>query len=80
MTITLKIGLFIGTCILYVLAARLMRGLIPTWPEGGQLVAISLAALIAGIWVNQLGFERKRWYITWGVLMPVALAVAWMWP
>jgi hypothetical protein len=37
MTITLKIGLFVGTCILYVLTARLMRSLLPTWPEGGRL-------------------------------------------
>ena len=81
MTITLKIGLFIGTCILYVLTVRLMRSLLPTWPDGAGLLGVGLGALITTLWIEYLlGIPRKRWIITWSTVVPVGLVLAWFFP
>lgn len=79
MTIALKIG-FIATCIVSILAGRLMRDLMPTWPEGGSVIAMGLWALVTTLWVEHwLGITRKRWLITWGTVTPVVLVMAWVW-
>ena len=51
----------------------------PTWPEGGGLIALGLGALITTLWIEYLlGIPRKRWILTWSTVVPVGLVLAWV--